>query len=118
MEDGQLESISNFTIQTYISDFWELPASKHTDALASKIEENFYMRCSEEKRPVYLRGTTASSKNLYESESKQLKQEEIDTRSGAYDESLFKAILNVFKNRIIWSSILLLVSGLFRFFLC
>jgi len=28
-----------------------------------------------------------------------------------YDESLFKAILNTFKKRIFWSSLLLLVSG-------
>jgi hypothetical protein len=109
MEDGKPDVtpiFSTLTLQIII-DFWELPASKHTDALANNIERNFYLRCSEEKRPFYLRGATSAPENSNDKESRQPK----DAAREVYDESLFKGIFNTFKKRIFWSSVLLLVSG-------
>ena len=108
LEDGEvtlhcLESLLKQLLT--LIDFWELPASRHTDALANLVEKNFYSRCSEEKRPFYLRGASSASEDSNDKEHIQPANREI------YDESLFKAILITFKKRIFWSSVILLVSG-------
>ena len=119
MGDGKFVLTPNFstqTLQIIIIDFWELPASRHTDVLANEIERNFYSRCSQEKRPPYLRGAISAPKDSGDTESKQ--QEQVDTTRQIHDESLFKAIFNTFKKRIFWSSLLLLLSGRFYVSLC
>lgn len=99
MEDGKPEVTPRFFLLN-ILDFWELLASRHTDALANEIETSFYLRCSEEKRPSYLRQPSPTKD-----------ADRTALKGVIYDESLFKAILNTFKKRIFWSSILLFVSG-------
>ena len=98
-----------FLYSQNIVDFWELPASRHTHELANSMERSFYLRCSEEKRPPYLRGVFPVPKDS-----------DSDVESAGreiHDESLFKAIFNNFRRRIFWSSVILLVSGEYMNFL-
>ncbi|KAF9562072.1 multidrug resistance-associated ABC transporter [Agrocybe pediades] len=100
-------------------DFWELPETRHTGVLTDIVEQNYFARCPPQKRPRHMRdGGEDSSTQTSESEKEAKEGGAPETASPptapVYDESLFKALLQSFKKRIWFSSLLLVASDTLR----
>ncbi|EPQ52804.1 multidrug resistance-associated ABC transporter [Gloeophyllum trabeum ATCC 11539] len=105
-------------------DLWQLPDSRLTAHLSHEVERNFYERCSPEKRPPSLRGSSVNDAppsdgvQTLESEKRDSKatvdavkveggnheaSDDKSPRKETYDESLLKALNNSFFYRW-WSA--------------
>lgn len=94
------------------SDFWELPASRHTGVVTDTVEQSYYSRCPPEKRPFFMRDTGSPSVPTQNDEKHEATEDPATpVITPTYDESLLKAILQTFKRRIWASGLLLLASG-------
>ncbi|KAF8884414.1 multidrug resistance-associated ABC transporter [Gymnopilus junonius] len=92
-------------------DLWDLPEARRTGILTDAVEKNYYARCPPEKRPFHMReGYERDSTSSDEKEQPE-KDKEPNAQEGAkYDESLFKALLQTFKRRILGGGLLLLMG--------
>ena len=92
--------------------------------LTQNLEQVFYGRCAPSKRPSHLRDTGQGHlRDSNEQSPKEVEGRKEITLEGKqsegvdsvkYDESLFKSLFLTFKHRIIWSCMLLLISGVCR----
>ena len=97
-----------------ILDLWELPPTRHAGTLADILEKNYYARCPPDKRPYFMRydETSRMSDNGSEKGDPAKASEDSPLATDpVYDESLFAALYQSFKPRILGSGLLILVSG-------
>ncbi|KAK7002404.1 oligomycin resistance ATP-dependent permease YOR1 [Favolaschia claudopus] len=136
---GWLNPLLNtgFTRPLESDDLWSLPPARLTDALAEKLQQNFYARCPPEKRPLYMQESGSSPKPAPENESasnlEQIKvngsgatdnskdaksgkptQEKQKEEKSPYDSSLSQALHTTFLTPFWLSGILLLIAETLR----
>jgi len=122
---GFLDRVNEKSLRVLtLTDLWELDESRRSDAIASRLERNFYSRCPPEKRPRYLKEQEAftpteevTGEKLEPGLSKsETPQEDLENNSEArrkvYDESLVFALEKTFRYHFWLGGILQLIGGM------
>ncbi|KAF8217563.1 multidrug resistance-associated ABC transporter [Mycena galopus ATCC 62051] len=105
-----------FTRPLEADDLWSLPPERLTNAMAQKLQDNFYARCPPEKRPLYMQDSGSSSETSV-SDAKQetkLNNPKAKKQKSPYDSSLGKALHRTFSIPFWTAGVLLLLAETLR----
>ncbi|PPQ81309.1 hypothetical protein CVT26_015196, partial [Gymnopilus dilepis] len=91
-------------------DLWDLPEARRTASLADAVERNYYARCPPGKRPFHMREVQDEKASSDNNEKAEVRQEQDAKKAPLYDESLFKAVYQTFKRRILGAGLLLVLG--------
>ena len=94
-----------------LQDLWDLPEARRTASLADAVERNYYARCPPGKRPFHMREVQDEKASSDNNEKAEVRQEQDAKKAPLYDESLFKAVYQTFKRRILGAGLLLVLGG-------
>ncbi|KAJ7890947.1 multidrug resistance-associated ABC transporter [Mycena olivaceomarginata] len=105
-----------FTRPLEANDLWSLPPERLTDAMAQKLQDNFYARCPPEKRPLYVQDPGTSSEPSVSDVKQETKSDDPKAKKqkSPYDSSLGKALHVTFFTPFWTAGVLLLIAEALR----
>ncbi|KAF7343004.1 Oligomycin resistance ATP-dependent permease YOR1 [Mycena venus] len=105
-----------FTRPLEADDLWSLPPERLTNAMAQKLQDNFYARCPPEKRPLYMQDSGSSSKPSVSDAKQETKVDDPKAKKqkSPYDSSLGKALHGTFSIPFWTAGVLLLIAETLR----
>ncbi|KAJ6528504.1 multidrug resistance-associated ABC transporter [Mycena capillaripes] len=105
-----------FTRPLEANDLWSLPPERLTNAMAQKLQDNFYARCPPEKRPLYMQDSGSSSEPSVSGTKQETKFDDpkANKQKSPHDSSLGKALHGTFFTPFWTAGILLLIAETMR----